>query len=65
MLSATKFLLKFSVGFFEATLSPARLPKPLKLATLVLGLATPILFSAGIFIRLAATIIGGMVRLDR
>ncbi|XP_004496279.1 uncharacterized protein [Cicer arietinum] len=55
----------FAFGFFEATLSPARLPKPLKLATLVLGLATPILFSAGIFIRLAATIIGGMVRLDR
>lgn len=55
----------FAFGFFEATLSPARLPKPLKLATLVLGLATPILFSAGIFIRLAATLIGGMVRLDR
>ncbi|GAU15874.1 hypothetical protein TSUD_40950 [Trifolium subterraneum] len=55
----------FAYGFFEATLAPARLPKPLKLATLVLGLATPILISAGIFIRLAATLIGGMVRLDR
>ncbi|PNY16484.1 endoplasmic reticulum metallopeptidase 1-like protein, partial [Trifolium pratense] len=55
----------FAYGFFEATLSPARLPKPLKLATLVLGLATPILISAGIFIRLGATLIGGMVRLDR
>ncbi|OIW06719.1 hypothetical protein TanjilG_11444 [Lupinus angustifolius] len=55
----------FAYGFFEATLTPARLPKPLKLATLLLGLATPILFSAGTFIRLAATIIGGMVRLDR
>ncbi|KAK2404122.1 Zn-dependent exopeptidases superfamily protein [Trifolium repens] len=55
----------FAYGFFEATLAPTRLPKPLKLATLVLGLATPILISAGIFIRLAATLIGGMVRLDR
>ncbi|CAL0320542.1 unnamed protein product [Lupinus luteus] len=55
----------FAYGFFEATLTPTRLPKPLKLATLLLGLATPILFSAGTFIRLAATIIGGMVRLDR
>ncbi|RDX80741.1 Endoplasmic reticulum metallopeptidase 1, partial [Mucuna pruriens] len=57
---ATKFRLKYPDGFFEATLSPARLPKPLKLATLLLGLATPILISAGIFIRLAATLIGGM-----
>ncbi|KAJ1406406.1 Peptidase M28 [Sesbania bispinosa] len=55
----------FAYGFFEATLAPARLPKPLKLATLILGLATPILISAGTFIRLAATVIGGMVRLDR
>ncbi|XP_058749744.1 uncharacterized protein LOC131622723 [Vicia villosa] len=55
----------FAYGFFEATLAPTRFPKPLKLATLVLGLATPILISAGIFIRLGATIIGGMVRLDR
>ncbi|KAK7379758.1 hypothetical protein VNO78_34276 [Psophocarpus tetragonolobus] len=55
----------FAYGFFEATLSPARLPKPLKLATLILGLAIPILISAGIFIRLAATLIGGMIRFDR
>ncbi|XP_019434037.1 PREDICTED: endoplasmic reticulum metallopeptidase 1-like [Lupinus angustifolius] len=55
----------FAYGFFEATLTPARLPKPLKLVTLLIGLATPILLSAGTFIRLAATIIGGMVRLDR
>ncbi|XP_027363918.1 endoplasmic reticulum metallopeptidase 1 [Abrus precatorius] len=55
----------FAYGFFEATLTPARLPKPLKLATLLLGLASPILISAGTFIRLAATVIGGMVRLDR
>lgn len=55
----------FAYGFFEATLTPARLPKPLKLATILLGLATPILFSAGIFIRLAGILIGGMVRFDR
>ncbi|XP_052730912.1 uncharacterized protein LOC108326028 isoform X2 [Vigna angularis] len=55
----------FAYGFFEATLTSERLPKPLKLITLILGLATPILFSAGIFIRLAATLIGGMVRFDR
>ncbi|CAL0316102.1 unnamed protein product [Lupinus luteus] len=55
----------FAYGFFEATLAPARLPKPLKLVTLLIGLATPIVFSAGTFIRLADTIIGGMVRLDR
>ncbi|ESW15697.1 hypothetical protein PHAVU_007G094700 [Phaseolus vulgaris] len=55
----------FAYGFFEATLTSGRLPKPLKLITLLLGLATPILFSAGIFIRLGATLIGGMVRFDR
>ncbi|XP_047182008.1 endoplasmic reticulum metallopeptidase 1 isoform X1 [Vigna umbellata] len=55
----------FAYGFFEATLTSERLPKPFKLITLILGLATPILFSAGIFIRLAATLIGGMVRFDR
>lgn len=62
---ATKFWLNYPDGFFEATLTSERLPKPLKLITLILGLATPILFSAGIFIRLAAILIGGMVRFDR
>lgn len=52
-------------GLLEATLSPARLPKPLKLATLLMGLAVPILISAGIFIQLAGTVIGTMVRFDR
>jgi hypothetical protein len=52
-------------GLLEATLSPVRLPKPLKLATLIMGLAVPILISAGIFIRLAGTIIGTLVRIDR
>ncbi|KAL2324805.1 hypothetical protein Fmac_023863 [Flemingia macrophylla] len=55
----------FAYGFFEATLSSARLPKPLKLATLLLGLATPLLISSGIFVQLVATVIGNMVRFDR
>ncbi|ONI23875.1 hypothetical protein PRUPE_2G213300 [Prunus persica] len=55
----------FAYGFLEATLTPARFPKPLKLATLLIGLAVPILISAGGFIRLAGTIIGTVVRLDR
>ncbi|KAI4351377.1 hypothetical protein L6164_005747 [Bauhinia variegata] len=55
----------FAYGFFEATLTPSRLPKPLKLATLLLGLALPIVISSGTFIRLAATVIGSVVRLDR
>lgn len=55
----------FAYGLLEATLSPVRLPKPLKLATLILGLATPILISSGILIRLAGTIIGTLVRFDR
>ncbi|MED6198790.1 hypothetical protein PIB30_069872 [Stylosanthes scabra] len=55
----------FAYGFFEATLTPSRLPKPLKLVTLLIGLAIPFLFSAGNFIRLAATVVGSMVRLER
>ncbi|KAJ4978790.1 hypothetical protein NE237_009570 [Protea cynaroides] len=55
----------FAYGFLEATLSPVRSPKPLKIATLLLGMAVPILISAGIFIRLVGTVIGIMVRFDR
>ncbi|GLT68007.1 hypothetical protein SLA2020_402720 [Shorea laevis] len=55
----------FAYGLLEATLSPVRLPKPLKLATLLMGLAVPIVISAGIFIRLVGTIIGTLVRFDR
>ncbi|XP_022742113.1 endoplasmic reticulum metallopeptidase 1 isoform X3 [Durio zibethinus] len=55
----------FAYGLLEATLTPVRLPKPLKLATLLMGLAIPILVSAGIFIRFANTIIGLSVRFDR
>ncbi|CAI0411825.1 unnamed protein product [Linum tenue] len=55
----------FSYGLLEATLTPARLPRPLKLATLLMGLAIPVLISAGTFIRLAGTVIGMVVRFDR
>lgn len=55
----------FAYGLLEATLTPARLPKPLKLATLLMGLAVPILISSGTFIRFAGTIIGMAVRFDR
>ncbi|XP_048135040.1 endoplasmic reticulum metallopeptidase 1 isoform X2 [Rhodamnia argentea] len=55
----------FSYGFLEATLTPGRFPKPLKLATLLFGLSVPIVVSAGVFIRLVGTIIGMVVRLDR
>ncbi|KAF5192188.1 endoplasmic reticulum metallopeptidase [Thalictrum thalictroides] len=55
----------FAYGFLEATLSPVRSPKPLKLVTLLLGLSVPVIMSAGIFIRLVGTLIGTIVRLDR
>ncbi|GAV73091.1 Peptidase_M28 domain-containing protein [Cephalotus follicularis] len=55
----------FAYGFLEATLTPTRLPRPLKLATLLMGLALPILISAGNFIRLTGSIIGMVVRFDR
>ncbi|KAF8402754.1 hypothetical protein HHK36_010844 [Tetracentron sinense] len=55
----------FAYGLLEATLSPVRSPKPLKIVTLLLGLTLPVLISAGIFIRLAGTIIGIVVRFDR
>ncbi|KAI4382731.1 hypothetical protein MLD38_008656 [Melastoma candidum] len=55
----------FAYGLLEATLTPARFPRPLKLATLLLGLGVPIVVSAGVFIRLAGTIVGMAVRFDR
>ncbi|XVE75361.1 hypothetical protein DITRI_Ditri12bG0088300 [Diplodiscus trichospermus] len=55
----------FAYGLLEATLTPVRLPKPLKLATLLMGLAIPILVSAGSFIRFTNAIIGLSVRFDR
>ncbi|KAL6977246.1 hypothetical protein U1Q18_026042 [Sarracenia purpurea var. burkii] len=55
----------FAYGLLEATLSPVRLPKPLKTLTLLMGLSLPFLISAGMFIRLAGTIIAIAVRFDR
>ncbi|KAI3913589.1 hypothetical protein MKW92_043245 [Papaver armeniacum] len=55
----------FAFGFLEATLTKVRSPKPLKIATLVLGSALPVLISSGTFIRLTGTITGMIVRLER
>ncbi|KAK3142049.1 hypothetical protein QOZ80_4BG0341540 [Eleusine coracana subsp. coracana] len=55
----------FAYGFLEATLSPVRLPKQLKVVTLVLGLAAPVVFSAGLVVRMADVIVGSVVRADR
>ncbi|CAH2078968.1 unnamed protein product [Thlaspi arvense] len=55
----------FAYGLLEATLTPIRLPKPLKLATLAISLAVPIMVSSGSFIGLTSTMIGMLVRFDR
>ncbi|CAI9754547.1 unnamed protein product [Fraxinus pennsylvanica] len=55
----------FAYGLLEATLSPARLPKPLKTLTLLIGLSIPFLISSGMIIRLTATVIGTAVRFVR
>lgn len=55
----------FAYGLLEATLSPARLPKPLKTVTLLIGLSVPFLLSSGIIVHLVATLIGSAVRLER
>ncbi|KAL0340734.1 UNVERIFIED_CONTAM: Vacuolar membrane protease [Sesamum radiatum] len=55
----------FAYGLLEATLSPARSPKPLKTLTLLIGLFVPFLLSSGMVIRLCATIIGTAVRFVR
>ncbi|KAI3470469.1 hypothetical protein Pfo_027132 [Paulownia fortunei] len=55
----------FAYGLLEATLSPARLPKPLKTLTLLIGLFVPFLLSSGMVIRLSATITGTAVRFVR
>lgn len=52
-------------GLMEATLTPARSPKQLKVFTLVLALAVPVLSSAGLFIRLVDVMVGSIVRADR
>ncbi|CAD6215357.1 unnamed protein product [Miscanthus lutarioriparius] len=55
----------FAYGFLEATLSPVRLPKQLKVVTLVLGLAAPVVSSAGLAVRMVDVIVGSIVRIDR
>ncbi|KAJ8616022.1 hypothetical protein MRB53_035394 [Persea americana] len=55
----------FAYGLIEATLSPVRSPRQLKIVTLVLALVVPVLISAGLFIRLTGAMIGALVRLDR
>ncbi|CAA0825312.1 Zn-dependent exopeptidases superfamily protein [Striga hermonthica] len=55
----------FSYGLLEATLSPARLPKPLKTVTLIIGLLVPFLLSSGMVIKLTAIVIGSAVRTVR
>ncbi|URE07098.1 Peptidase family M28 [Musa troglodytarum] len=52
-------------GLMEATLSPLRSPKQLKIVTLILGLAMPILFSSGMMIRLVGILVGIIVRSER
>lgn len=59
------YFIEYLDGLLEATLSPTRFPKPLKTLTLLLGLFVPFLISSGMFIRLAATIIGTAVRFER
>ncbi|CAL9752585.1 unnamed protein product [Musa acuminata subsp. burmannicoides] len=55
----------FAYGLMEATLSPLRSPKQLKIVTLILGLAMPILFSSGMMIRLVGILVGIIVRSER
>ncbi|EPS57910.1 hypothetical protein M569_16907, partial [Genlisea aurea] len=52
----------FAYGLLEATLSPERLPKPLKIVTLIVSLSAPFLLSAGVFIRLTGALVGSLVR---
>ncbi|KAG8380490.1 hypothetical protein BUALT_Bualt06G0020800 [Buddleja alternifolia] len=55
----------FAYGLLEATLSPSRLPKPLKTVTLLIGMFVPFVLSSGMAIRLSATIIGTSIRFVR
>jgi hypothetical protein len=49
----------------EATLTPARAPRQLKVITLILGIAAPIVVSTSIVVRVLGNLIGTIVRLDR
>ncbi|XP_021717686.1 endoplasmic reticulum metallopeptidase 1-like isoform X2 [Chenopodium quinoa] len=55
----------FSYGLLEATLTPIRLPKPLKIVTLLIALSVPLLVSIGSIIRIVGVLIGTAVRFDR
>lgn len=55
----------FAYGLMEATLTPLRFPKQLKITTLILSLSLPILLSSGTLIRAVGTIIGILVRSER
>ncbi|KAJ3680230.1 hypothetical protein LUZ60_016508 [Juncus effusus] len=55
----------FAYGLMEATLTPVRAPKKLKIVTLIVGLGPPVLASSGIVFQLLNTLIGTIVRLDR
>ncbi|XP_021747403.1 endoplasmic reticulum metallopeptidase 1-like [Chenopodium quinoa] len=55
----------FSYGLLEATLTPIRLPKPLKIVTLLISLSVPLLVSIGSIIRILGVLIGTAVRFDR
>ena len=52
-------------GLMEATLSPVRSPKQLKVVTLVLALSVPVVSSASLFIRMVDVMVGSIVRADR
>ncbi|KAK1261119.1 hypothetical protein QJS04_geneDACA002426 [Acorus gramineus] len=52
-------------GLAEATLTPARAPRQLKIITLLVGLTVPVLVSAGVFIQLVGSITANLVRFDR
>jgi hypothetical protein len=49
----------------EATLSHARSPKQLKVITLILALAAPVVSYAGLVICMVDVVIGSIVRIDR
>lgn len=55
----------FAYGLIEATLTPARSPKQLRIMTLLLGVVVPVLISGGLIIRLTGVLTGSAVRFDR
>ncbi|XP_078427895.1 Zn-dependent exopeptidases superfamily protein [Wolffia australiana] len=55
----------FAYGLIEATLTPARSPRPLRILTLLIGSAVPLVLSSGMIVRLVGTMTGLLVRFDR